>query len=118
MHIKTVILLGIFFSFGLRDVVNLSTTFFIQRFFTFFIFFIKARFLTFFYSLGQRFFTSMPRSPLSLRKQGSSRWLARERCGEVSNVYYLVFSEPAAVLGIIVFCDRFYVGGQRGRACM
>src|SRR6218665_638936 len=36
------------FSFGLRDVVNLSTTFFIQRFFTFFIFFIKTRFLRFF----------------------------------------------------------------------
>src|SRR6218665_824144 len=36
------------FSFGLRDVVNLSTTFFIQRFFTFFISFIKTRFLTFF----------------------------------------------------------------------
>src|SRR6218665_444344 len=47
MHIKRVILLGIF-SFGLRDVVNLSTTFFIQRFFTFFYFFIKTRFLTFF----------------------------------------------------------------------
>jgi len=27
-----------FFPFGLRDVVNLLTTFFIQRFFTFFIF--------------------------------------------------------------------------------
>src|SRR6218665_1811016 len=48
MHIRTVIVLGQFCSFGLRDVVNLSTTFFIQRFFTVFIFFIKARFLTFF----------------------------------------------------------------------
>src|SRR6218665_3319634 len=55
MHIKTVILLGIFFSFGLRDVVNLSTTFFIQRFFTFFILFIKKRFFNVFYSWGQRF---------------------------------------------------------------
>jgi len=33
MHIKSVILLGNFFSFGLRDVVNLSTTFFIQHFY-------------------------------------------------------------------------------------
>ena len=38
---------GEFFSFGLRDVVNLSTTFFIQRFLRFY-FFIKTRFLTFF----------------------------------------------------------------------
>src|SRR6218665_1862768 len=44
-----------FFSFGLRDVVNLSTTFFIQRFFTFFIFFIKTPFFNVFYSWGQRF---------------------------------------------------------------
>jgi len=46
-HIRTVILLRNF-SFGLIDFVNLSTTFFIQRFFTFFIIFIKTRFLTFF----------------------------------------------------------------------
>jgi len=32
----------------LRDVINLSKTFFIQRFFTFFYFFLKTRFLTFF----------------------------------------------------------------------
>jgi len=32
----------------LYDAVNLSTTFFIQRFFTFFIIFIKNAFLTFF----------------------------------------------------------------------
>ena len=42
MHIKTVILLKNF-SFGLINFVDLSTTFFIQRFFTFFIFFHKKR---------------------------------------------------------------------------
>src|SRR6218665_1723241 len=47
------------FSFGLRDVVNLSTTFFIQRFFTFFIFLHKNAFFNVFYSWGQHFFTSM-----------------------------------------------------------
>src|SRR6218665_3952674 len=59
MHIKTVILLGIFFSFGLRDVVNLSTTFFIQGFFTFLIFFIKNAVLMFFILRVNVFFTSM-----------------------------------------------------------
>ena len=48
MHIKTVILLGNFFLFALGDVVNLSTTFFIQRFLRFLFFFIKNAFLTFF----------------------------------------------------------------------
>ena len=43
-----------FFSFSLRDVVNLST-FFIQRFLRFFIFFIKNAFLTLFILGGQRF---------------------------------------------------------------
>ena len=38
----------------MRDVVNLSTTFFIQRFFTFFLFFIKNAFFNVFYSWGQR----------------------------------------------------------------
>src|SRR6218665_238249 len=46
---------GEFFSFVLRDVVNLSTTLFIQRFFTFFIFFIKNALFNVFYSWGQRF---------------------------------------------------------------
>jgi len=44
MHINTVILLGNF-SFDLINFVNLSTTFFIQRFLT--IFSLKTRFLTF-----------------------------------------------------------------------
>src|SRR6218665_2198485 len=48
-------LTGEFFSFGLRDVVNLSTTFFIQRFFKFFIWFIKNAFFNVFYSWGQHF---------------------------------------------------------------
>src|SRR6218665_1593349 len=39
VHIKKVILLGFFL--GLRDIVNLSTTFFIQRFFFVFYFFHK-----------------------------------------------------------------------------
>jgi len=58
MHIKTVILLRNF-SFGLINFVNLST-FFIQRFSTFFIFFIKTRFLKVFLFWGLMFFfTSM-----------------------------------------------------------
>ena len=59
MHIKTVILLGNFL-FGLRDVVNLSTTFFIQLFLRFFIFFIKNAFFNVFYSWGQRFLHLWP----------------------------------------------------------
>ena len=55
MHVKTVILLGNF-SFGLIYFVNLSTTFFIQCFLTFFIFFIKNAFLTFLF-LESTFFT-------------------------------------------------------------
>jgi len=47
MHIKTVILVRNF-SIGLINFVNLSTTFFIQRFLRFFYFFIKIVFLTFF----------------------------------------------------------------------
>ena len=47
MHIRTVILLRNF-SFGLINFVNLSTMFFIQGFFTFFIIFIKNAFLMFF----------------------------------------------------------------------
>ena len=47
MNFKTVILLWNF-SFGLINFVNLSTTFFIQRFLKFFYFFIKNAFLTFF----------------------------------------------------------------------
>jgi len=47
MHIKTVILPKKF-SFGLINFVNLSTTFFIQGFLTFFYFFHKNAFLTFF----------------------------------------------------------------------
>ena|SRR6218665_1015527 len=46
MHIKTVILIGNFL-FVLINFVNLPA-FFIQRFLTFLIFFIKTRFLTFF----------------------------------------------------------------------
>ena len=42
MHINTVILLGNF-SFDLINFVNLSTTFFIQRFLTFFYYFHKKR---------------------------------------------------------------------------
>src|SRR6218665_355339 len=45
--IKTAILLRNV-SFGLINIVNLSTTFFIQRFLTFFIFFVKNAFLKFF----------------------------------------------------------------------
>jgi len=37
MHIKTVILLGIFLKFALINFGNLPTTFFIQRFLTFFL---------------------------------------------------------------------------------
>jgi len=49
LHIKTVILLGNF-SFGLINIVNMSTMFFIQCFLNLFIFFIKNMFLTgFFY---------------------------------------------------------------------
>jgi len=39
----------------LRDVVNLSTAFFIQRFFNVFYFFHKKRVFNVFYSWGQRF---------------------------------------------------------------
>src|SRR6218665_2889575 len=56
-HIKAVILLKKF-SFGLINFVNLSTTFFIQRFLTFLIFIIKTAFLTFLF-LWSTFFTSM-----------------------------------------------------------
>jgi len=53
--IKAVVLLGNI-SFGLINFVNLPTTPFIQRFLTFFIFFIKmALFNVFLYSWGQRF---------------------------------------------------------------
>ena len=52
--IKTVILQGNF-SLGLINLVNLSTTFFIQRFITFFIFSIKNAFFNVFNSWGQRF---------------------------------------------------------------
>ena len=66
MHIKTVILLGNF-SLGLRDVVNLSTTFFIQLFLRF-NFFLKKRVFNVFYSWGQRFFTSMNASMAIVKK--------------------------------------------------
>ena len=59
MHIKTNFTEE-FFSFGLRDVVNLSTTFFIQRCFCVFYFFHKKRvFLTIFILGVNVFFTSM-----------------------------------------------------------
>src|SRR6218665_1179783 len=56
------------FSFGLHDVVNLSTTFFIQRFlrFLFFIFFIKNAFFKRFLFLGSTFFTSMILCPSAI----------------------------------------------------
>src|SRR6218665_915516 len=54
MHIKIVTLLGNF-SFGLNNFLNFSTTFFIQRFSTFFIFSIKRAFFNVFYSWCQRF---------------------------------------------------------------
>jgi len=43
---------GEFFSFDLRDVVNLSTKFFIRRFFAFFYFFHKNTFFKVFFILG------------------------------------------------------------------
>src|SRR6218665_2721075 len=58
MHINTVILPGNF-SFGLIKFLNLSKTFFIQRFLTFSYFFIKTRLLTFFILGVNVFFTSM-----------------------------------------------------------
>jgi len=54
MPIKTLILLGKF-SFGLNNFVNLSPTFFIQRFLTVFYFFHKNAFFNIFYSWDQRF---------------------------------------------------------------
>src|SRR6218665_3727499 len=68
MHIKTVILLKNF-SFGLINFVNLSTTFFIQRFLTFFIFFI----IKLFYSWGQRFLHPCPQLPFPTLKPGWRR---------------------------------------------
>src|SRR6218665_4087434 len=52
--LRTLILLRNF-SFGLISFVNLSTTFFIHRFLTFFYFFQKNAFFNVFYSRDQRF---------------------------------------------------------------
>ena len=66
MHIRTVILPGNF-SFGLINFVNLSTTFFLQRFLMFFIYFIKNAFLMFFFILGgQRFFYIYAQNQLNI----------------------------------------------------
>src|SRR6218665_2170415 len=64
--IKTVILQGNF-SLGLINFVNLSRTFFIQRFLTFFIFSIKTRFLTLFI-LGVNVFLHLWLKDLSFSK--------------------------------------------------